>query len=332
MVTVIDSRERDGLAALGIDIGKGTFHVALRRAEKTVPGSFSNEAAGFAKLRVWLDSQGVQGVHACMEATGAYWESLAEFLHEAGYRVSVVNPARIAFYARSELGRNKTDSADAKVIARFCETQRLHVWEPLPKPVRRLQDWVRYLDALIADRTRYTLRLETVRDPGVKKRIRGKLKQFDKEIKTLRKQIREQIQEDPELQRKRELLLSIPGIGEKTVAVILAEFAILDRLSDCRQAAAFVGVTPSQCQSGRSKGHTRLSKVGNARLRKALFMPTLSAIRCNPIIKEFYDHLVQDEGKQRMVAVGAAEHKLVRIIYGVLKHGKPFDPNHGKAA
>jgi transposase len=120
------------------------------------------------------------------------------------------------------------------------------------------------------------------------------------------------------------LLESINGIGFKTAVALLSELPNVKIFKNAKDAAAFAGLTPSLRQSGSSlQSNGSLSKAGNVRLRKALFMPTLVAIRCNPVIKEFYDRLVK-KGKKKMVALIAAMRKLLHIIFGVLKHEEPF--------
>ena len=150
-------------------------------------------------------------------------------------------------------------------------------------------------------------------------------KQLSEEINSTRKEISNRINGDPELRAKKELLLTIPGIGEATIAQILAFISNIEDFKSAKQLAAFVGLNPKQRQSGTSvRGITRLSKIGDARLRKTFYMPAVVAKRYNPIIKSFCDRL-KGAGKPTMLIIGAAMRKLVHIIYGVLKFRKPFD-------
>lgn len=123
------------------------------------------------------------------------------------------------------------------------------------------------------------------------------------------------------------LLASIPGAGTQTASTVLAELPPVGRVPIAQSAAAYCGLSPREFRSGSSvRGRTRLSKCGNARLRKALYLPTLTAVRFKPVIAGFFDRLVA-AGKPRMQAVGACMRKRVMICYGVLKHRAPFDPN-----
>ena len=134
---------------LGIDIAKQKFDVALLTDGKTKHKTCKNSTEGFDTLMIWLEKQGVQKVHACMEATGNYGEDLAIYLHEAGHKVSIVNPARIKGFAQSELIRTKTDKLDAGVIARFCLAMKPETWIPPGPEIRSLRALVRRVDSLI---------------------------------------------------------------------------------------------------------------------------------------------------------------------------------------
>jgi transposase len=154
---------------------------------------------------------------------------------------------------------------------------------------------------------------------------RNHIAYLDKEIEDLRKQIATHITDDPNLTTKRDLLKSIPGIGEATIAAILAELHMVERCDYVQKVVAFIGLAPRQFISGSSiKGKARLSKIGHARLRKALYMPGLVSIQCSPIIQAFY-HRLKENGKNGKVIVCAIMRKLVHLIFGILKSGEPFD-------
>ncbi len=146
---------------LGVDIAKRKFDVALLLNQKLKHKVFANNQEGFSELIGWLEKYGVHHAYVCMEASSRYGEELAIYLHDAGYTVSVVNPARIKGFAQSELLRIKNDKVDAGVIARFCDKMRPEAWSPLPPEVRRLQALVRRVDALIVMRTQELNRIET---------------------------------------------------------------------------------------------------------------------------------------------------------------------------
>lgn len=321
------------LSILGIDVAKLKFDVALlTTGDKFRHKVFANTPAGFAQLAEWLAKQKVTHVHACLEATGTYGEALALYLHGLGHVVSVVNPAVIKAYAGSQLSRTKTDKVDASLIARFCHTQQPPAWTPLAPQVRELQALVRRVESLQEMRQMEANRLSAATAAGVCASLTAHIGYLDAEMERTTKLIREHINNHPDLCEQRELLVSIPGIGEVTAATLLAEIGDIKVYDSARQVAAFAGLTPRRYESGKTvRGRTRLSKVGTPRLRKALYFPALTALRFNPTIKAWSEGLSQ-RGKSRMVIIGAAMRKLIHIAYGVLKSGCPFDAGLAKSA
>jgi len=263
-------------------------------------------------------------VHACLEATGVYGEAVAEFLYEKGHRVSVVNPLRIKSYANSDLQRNKTDSADARTIAAFCLVKDPGDWHPMPAEVKHLQELSRRLESLADMLGSENNRLESS-SPRVRPSVKRMIRTLEKEIENVRRLIKEHIDDHPDLKQQSDLLQSIPGVGEKTAQLLLSEIEF-SRFDSARSVAAQAGVTPGRRQSGTSINWTRLSKIGNGRIRKALYFPAITAIKHNEIVRTFASRLSQN-GKAPMQVICAAMRKLLHIAFGVLKNNQPFDPN-----
>lgn len=311
-------------AVLGIDVGKKKLDVALRFDGKTLERKLDNSPKGFKLMQGWLESLHIERVHACLEATGTYGEGVAEFLHEKSHRVSVVNPLRIKSYALSDLQRNKTDPADARTIADFCLVKDPEDWHPLPAEVKHLQALTRRIEALeemlASEKNRLEAASNSVR-PSLKRIIRT----LEKEIKHVESLIKEHIDNHPDLKQQNGLLLTIPGIGQKTAQVLLSEVEF-STFKSARSLAAHAGVTPRKHQSGTSVNWTRLSKLGNGRIRKALYFPAIVAARHNEIVKKFASRLSQ-KGKNPMQVICASMRKLLHIAFGVIKNNRPFDPN-----
>lgn len=309
---------------LGIDIAKRKFDAALIVENKYKHKVFNNIVEGFKQLTGWLQKwTGDNAVHACLEATGNYGEALADYLFDASYTVSLINPAQIKAFAQSQLTRNKTDKVDATLIANYCQLMRPLAWQPLPKSVRELQALVARLEDLVTLENQEKNRLE-VSHAKVKTSIENTLVIIQQEAKAIRKQIKNHIDQHPELKKQNDLLQSIPGVGQVTSAHILAYLNDIGRFKNAKKIVAFIGLNPKQHCSGSSiKKGTLLSKIGHTRLRKALFMPALVARQYNSAIQIFSQRL-QLAGKPKMVVVGAVMRKLIHIIYGVLKSGKPF--------
>jgi transposase len=313
-------------AVLGIDIAKAKFVAALLRPDGTVRHkSCANTPTGFAELAAWLRRQQVTRVHATLEATGTYGDALATWLHDAGHVVSVVNPSIIHAYARTHLTRSKTDRIDAALIARFTATQQPAAWTPPAPEIRQLQALVRRLDALQGMRTQELNRLAAgVTVAEVRVSIEAIIASLDAQIAHVQQLIRDHLGRFPGLRAQRDLLTTIPGIGEATAALLIAE--LFDkRYGSARQAAAFAGLVPRVVESGTLRSRSRLSKLGPGRLRKALYFPAIAALRYNPTIKAIRTRL-HAAGKPPMVIIGAAMRKLIHLAYGVLKSGRAYDP------
>ena len=315
------------LLPLGIDISKAHFHVALLKGEKQFKyHAFTNNAEGFEQLSRWLEQQGVGGIHGCLEATSVYGHALAIYLHQQGHQVSIVNPLRVQGYGKSQLCRTKTDRADAKLIARFCRDLKPAPWQPVEAEVMRLQAYTRRLDALEQMLTQEKNRL-TITPDELKADIEAHLQFLQEQVEAVKKRLLEHIQAHDGLKHQHQLLTTIVGVGAATAARVLAEIGTIEHFSSARQLAAFAGLTPQERESGSSvQGKTRLCKIGNRRLRKALYFPALNWIRLCPQVQRFRERLLA-AGKQKMQVVGALMHKLIRVIYGVLNSGQPFDPD-----
>lgn len=318
-------------AILGIDISKSSFDVSLLSNGSCKWNSFENNLEGCQQLENWLKKYSLEPIHCCMEATGQYADRVAEYLYASGYKVSVVNPARIKFYGNSKLKRNKTDKADAELIAEYCLRENPSLWSPPPASFKDLQALIRLLDALMESRQQNKNRLKSgVRTRSVINSLEKCVEFFTQEINQIKSEIQDLINNDPELLRRQKLLITIKGIGKLTAAKLLGEIRDIRAFRSARQLAAYAGLTPKNFLSGSSvHKKTVISKTGNAHLRKLLFLSAISAKQWNPIVKEFCDRLIQN-GLSAMEAVCAAMRKLLHLVYGVLKSGKPFDPDYLK--
>lgn len=307
---------------VGIDLAKAKFDSAALLGEKYKTKLCPNTPAGFAQVVAWLSQ--FEQPHVCLEATGSYGEALALYLVEHGVKVSVVNPAQIHAFGQAELSRTKTDLSDAKRIARFCRAQQPPPWQPPRPAVRQLQALVRRLDDLLEMRQMERNRQQVAHAP-VQGSIRTVLATLEAEIAQTRAQIRTHIDQDPNLRQHRTLLDSIPGLGEATIAVLLALLGEVQRFHAAKAVAAFAGLSPAERQSGTYKGQSHLSKTDDPLLRKALYLPAVVACQHNPLLRALRERL-KAKGKPGKVIVCAAMRKLLILAYGVLKSGRPFDP------
>jgi len=310
---------------IGVDIAKQKFDVARLCDNKYRHKKFDNNDQGFAAFLVWMASFGDAQTWICMEATGAYSIPLAEFLVEQGYRVSVVNPAKIHAFAKSELSRAKTDKADAKLIARYCLSMTPGPWTPPPRAIRELQALLRRVEHLLEMQQMERNRLDTA-DPAIIDSLKIVLDTLQKELDATRQRIKSLIDNDPELKQRRHLLESIPGIGPAASAYLLTALSAHYGFANAKQAVAYAGLAPRIQQSGTWTGKTRISKNGDPALRKALYLPALVAWQHNPVIRNFCQRL-KANGKNGKAVACAAMRKLIHIAFAILQSGRPFDAN-----
>jgi len=313
---------------IGIDVSKATLDVVLLIDEKSYYQQFSNDPGGHEKLAAWAHQKKGNGAHVCLEATGQYGDRVAEYLYEQGFKVSVVNPNRIKAYANSKLRRNKSDKADGYLIAEYCLKENPGLWSPPPASFKDLQALIRRLEDLQENRQQESNRLQSgVTTPAVVADFKAHIAYLDQQIDKVKQAIQDLIDQHPDLKHQQDLLISIKGIGKLTAAKLLGEIRDIREFDNARQLAAYSGLTPRNVSSGTSiHPKTRLSKTGNANLRKILYMPAISAKRWNPIIHAFCDRLLKS-GLTPLQAIAAAMRKLLHLAFGILKSDRPFDPD-----
>jgi transposase len=310
---------------VGIDIAKRKFDVACLCGEKVRNKVFDNTPKGYEALRTWFKDKGLKPgeCHVAMEATSQYYEALATWLCEEGYLVSVVNPLQIKAFGEALLLRQKTDRADAELIARFCAQQRPLAWQAPPKEIRELQRLLARLEAVQEMHVQEKNRHHEAQGEALEsvERMMATLKE---EQQRLEKMIRDHIDHHPGLKGQQDLLCSIPGVGERLSSYFLA-WLQAERFANVRQAVAFIGLSPRHRQSGDSvRGKSRLSKLGHSRLRKILYMPAMTALVYNPAAQALAERL-RHSGKGGKVLIVAVMRKLVHWMFGVLKSAEKFD-------
>src|SRR5574338_157213 len=316
---------------LGIDVAKAKLDCALRTPEgKFRHKGVANTPAGFAALRDWLAKQAAVSIHVCMEATGTYWEAVAEFFAAApdGHRErgqSGPDQGLWRFAAGAHQDRPRRCQAHRPVLRRAParsvdrpQPGRAGLARPAPAPG---------CAAGHAHPGRQPPGGGPRSGPGRYRQSSPMARWADR---TARQGDHEHIDSDPGLRDQQRLLDSIPGLGERTIAVLLAYYGRLQRFDTARQAVAFAGLDPRQHESGSSvKGRPRLSKLGHAFLRKALYMPAMVTLYKTDWGKRFGQRLAAN-GKPPKLIIGAMMRKLIHVAYGVLKSGKAFDPTlHG---
>jgi len=320
------------LPTIGIDVSKETLDVSVITGGKPLGKQFANTDQGYGLLIGWLVHRKLGQVHACLEATGRYSLGVALALHAAGHVVSIVNPAQIRDFARTKLGRNKTDKVDAGHIREYGAVFRPPAWRPPSPALRRLCELQTMRAGFLASRIEWQNRAASLDaaslggDAAAGVLAAATIAHFQAQIAAVDQAIAQTIDQDDDLRGKRDLLLSIDGVGQTLAALVLAELPGSDVITTGAQAVAYAGLNPRRFQSGSSVNRpTRISKIGNAVLRAGLFMPAMAAMRHNPAVAALAARLHAKGRLTPKQILIAAMRKLLVICFGVLKSGRPFD-------
>lgn len=313
---------------LGIDVAKNSFVASYLHCDKYYTESFDNNKSGFNKLLSWIDYKKYDVV-CCMESTGVYSYNLANFLYNKKVFVCLENPLKIHAYAKSRLTRHKNDEVDSRVICEYASKAELRAYKPLTNEHKKLKDISKAIDKYKSDITRFKNQFEAKdsTDKKIMSSYKRMIKHIEKEIELLEKEFLKIITSNESLELDYNNLQTIPGISKITSQVMIGFIYDCSRFKTAKELSAYLGLIPSQYSSGSSiRKQSRVSKIGCSRIRKSLYFPAISAMIHNPIVKEFSEKL-KSKGKSNMCVIVACMHKLVHIIFGILKHKKPFDAN-----
>ncbi len=305
---------------IGIDVAKATLDVAL--LPQGTSFHFSYDQAGIDALKRLIGNPAATIV--VLESTGGYETRLAVELLEFQCRVAVVNPRRVRDLAKGLGQLAKTDRLDAAILARYAQLVELQFLEPTSEKQAELTALVQRRQQLVHLHTMESNRLEPTRSQPARRSIEQVLALLRRQIQQVEKQIAKRLDSDDHWSQLAQRLQSIPGIGPLTAATLLAELPELGRLN--RQCvAALVGVAPYAHDSGGQSGK-RSIRGGRASLRKALYMATLTAKRCNPLIRAFAQRL-QLAGKPFKVIMIACMRKLLTILNAIVKQQTLWNEN-----
>jgi transposase len=304
---------------VGIDVSKEHLDVHVRPGGESFRVSRDN--AGLDELVQRL--QPLDAVLVALEATGGFETVVAASLGTAGLPVIIVNPAQVRAFAQALGKRAKTDPIDAAVIAHFGEATNPEVRALPDEATRLLSDLLtrrrQIVQMIVAERQR--ARVLTV--PRLQKSVARLLKALQRELDTLDKDIDDSVRNTPVWREKEDLLRSVPGVGPTIARTLLAEMPELGTL-DRREVASLAGLAPFTRQSGQWRGKSFIGG-GRSRVRAMLYMGALVAVRYNPALRTFYDHLLA-AGKPKMVALVAVARKLLTILNAILRDQKPWLP------
>jgi len=302
---------------VGIDVSKDRLDVHVRPTDESF--AIQADETGIAALLARL--AGLQPSLVVLEATGGYEAAVAAAIAHAGVPVAVVNPRQIRDFARATGQLAKSDTLDARVIARFAETVQPPVRGLATDQAQALAELVsrrrQLVDMLAAEMNRY----RQARNRPLQKRINAHVTWLTRAIEELEDDIKRLIRSSPVWRETENLLMSVPGIGDITAHALIADLPELGHL-DRRRIAALVGIAPLNRDSGLWRGRRTIGG-GRPTVRRALYMATMVAIRYNPMIAAFYRRLTA-AGRPKKVAIIAAMRKLVTILNAVLRDQRPW--------
>lgn len=315
---------------VGLDVSKNTFDAMAIVTGQKYTAVFENNRIGFDKFKTWLGQMKASDLHICMEATGNYYEDVADAIGEI-YKVSVVNPLKINNYAKSRFSRTKTDKQDAKLIAEYCQTaldKDLPERKPLTHGHYRLKRLLALYDQLKAKKAAEKNRMKAAKDEFVKQVHKDLIQIYTAKLKAVQAEINASAKSESDLKQTFQRMQTIPSVGKLTAAA-LANYLLSGQFQTANQFIAFAGLNPQAKQSGISvNGKARLTRYGNRRLRGALFMSAMVAYR-EGYFRQFVTRL-QRRQKSTMVILVAIMRKLAVIAYHLHKKQENYNPERYK--
>jgi len=307
----------------GIDCSKDYFDIVVLKGDKTIFSSrFANDGNGFGAMLPHI-----LGSHVAMEATGPYYFQLALFIHEQGIKVSVVNPLSVRRFAQMQMSRAKTDKKDAHLIAAFTRMTAPQAWTPPTKEVLMIRNLETYIEGVKKRRQLLGNQLHAFEasgtlDKALYRDIKSELESYDRQIGEKEKVIASLIAQH--YRKLSDNLRSIPGIGPRSVSLLITLTDGLKMFDSHKQVISYFGLAPRVYESGSSvRGRGHICKMGMGHVRKVLYMAATSAIRCNRACKSLYERL-RAKGKPYRVALIAAVNKLIKQVFAIAKSGEPY--------
>ncbi len=325
---------------VGADVGKDAFDVGLVRYDQHYPDTplcdipadtFACSAQGVQAFVSWLDAQGLgeAPVRVVMEATGDYSINLAVWMLEqrASLAPAIANPRQTHNFIESMGVRNKTDRLDARALGFYGVERNPMAYETPSPEMADLRSLSRYRETLVRQRTALKNQMhKTNACAYVVKDQKKRLRQLNRGIEGVEKEMKALVDEHSALKGDVELLISIYGVAFISATTILAELGDLRRFERARPLTAFAGMSPRQHQSGSSiRGRTRLCKRGNPRIRQCLYLSAMVAIRGDNEFRQTYQRLLA-QGKPRMVALASVMRKMLVVMRAILISGQPYRP------
>ena len=326
---------------VGIDVAQKELVVTIGRLLEDLSVDlfsykvFKNNEKGFSALVEWVSKlvENHEEVHYVMEATGVYHQKVAYFLDTNQLKVSIVLPNKISNYFRTLEVKTITDKTCSQVIARFGLERKLDLWKRPKTVYKNLQQLTRERDQIVAERVivknqLHAEKVEAEPNSMTLKRISERIKLLNKQENEIKNDISKILKNNAELKEEIDRMMTIPGIGELTAVIILAETNGFELICNKKQLTSYAGLDVKEKQSGTSiKGKPKISKKGNRSIRKAMHFPSLVAVKWDENFKELYARLVSKHGI-KMKALVSIQRKLLEMSYVLYKNQTIYDKEY----
>jgi transposase len=325
---------------VGIDISKEKFTACLYMYDRlsdegccTGSVEFANTRQGFNQMVKWSRKEALKGraLTYLMEPTGVYYEPLAYHLDKIGQTLYVVLPNKARKFCEAEGIKTKTDAMDARCLALMgCASRKLRPWSPPKAIYRELRQLTRFRADLCKLRTSVTNRQESLlhmegASKNVQKGCEELVSEIDKLMEKNEKDITAKLAEDKELEARINRIATAKGVGATTITCVVAETQGFHLIENRKQLTSYAGLDVKAKQSGKEDPKHTISKKGNANIRAVLYMPAMSAARCNRQAKAAYDRICQKHPKEKMIGITAVMRRLLLLIYTLWKNGEEYD-------
>ncbi len=324
--------------SIGIDVAKDDFKVCYgyinSHMKHTIisEAGFDNTPTGMESLILWFSEKLISSdkLSIIMESTGVYHEALCHFLYGQGFNVCVMPSGRVKKYAESLQQRSKTDLLDAKMLCILGLERVIDRWEPARQVLQNLKSLSRERGQLVKEQSALKCKLHALEhsfsfQERVLLRLKKRLQLILDQIKEVEAEMQELVISDEELNYKVAQLTSIPGISFISATVVIAETRGFHGITSAKQLTSYTGYDVVHRESGLYKGKTSISKRGNSYIRAALHMPSLTAVRCNPTLKPFYQRLKEKKSKP-IIALVAVQRKLLCLMFSLWINDTNYDP------
>jgi len=324
----------------GLDISMDTFWATITvlnvdyEIKHVKSKEFKNNEKGFKEMYQWQKDvyPELQECHYTMEATGVYYEQIAYYLYQQRCPVHVVLPNKAKKFAESLDIKSKTDKLDSKALGRLGVERKLRDWQPSEPIYKELKELTRERGRLIKICTQFKNNLHSLThsyQPNKKslKRLKSLINLMDKHVLAIEKEFKEKAKQDINIKAKLDILTSIPGVGEVTALIVMAETNGFALMQNSRQLCSYAGLDVRECESGKWKGKSKISKKGNSHIRAALYFPALTSIKYSTQHKLFYERIIKEKKKSK-IGITAVSRKLLVLMYSLWKNDTMYIDNY----